>query len=287
MIELCAFSDEAASSIEGQIEALKRNGINYAEIRGIDGKNIKDITLEQAAGYAKQLQGSGIKVWAIGSPLGKEEITVDFNQYKETVKHICRLANIFNAKNIRIFSFFNAYGQESAVFDYLNQMTEIADSYNVSLCHENEKDIFGDTVERVLRLKDNVKGLKFIFDPANYIQCGEDVSAALKALYGMTEYFHIKDIIASTSELVPAGLGDGGIDKIIGMIQGSKVLTLEPHLAVFDGYSQIDRESMKNKYHFKDNAHAFDAAVNALKGLLKEAGYREQNGGYIKNAGRS
>ena len=47
------------------------------ELRNIDGKNIKDITLKEAENYAAQLKENGIEVWAIGSPLGKIEIEDD------------------------------------------------------------------------------------------------------------------------------------------------------------------------------------------------------------------
>ena len=39
---------------------------------------------------------------------------------------------------------------------------------------------------------------------------------------------------------------------------------------------------MKNKFRFKSNEEAFDAAVSALKKLLLKAGYREEDGGYKK-----
>ena len=39
---------------------------------------------------------------------------------------------------------------------------------------------------------------------------------------------------------------------------------------------------MKNKFHFASNSEAFDAAVNAIKEVLKRTGYIEQNGGYVK-----
>ena len=38
MIKLCAFADEAESSLDGQIAALKRNDISYLELRSIAGK---------------------------------------------------------------------------------------------------------------------------------------------------------------------------------------------------------------------------------------------------------
>ena len=39
-VKLCAFSDEADPSLEGQIAALKRNNVPYMEMRGVNGKNV-------------------------------------------------------------------------------------------------------------------------------------------------------------------------------------------------------------------------------------------------------
>ena len=39
-IKLCAFSDEANNSLDGQIAALKRNNIPYMEMRNVNGKNV-------------------------------------------------------------------------------------------------------------------------------------------------------------------------------------------------------------------------------------------------------
>lgn len=75
-------------------------------------------------------------------------------------------------------------------------------------------------------------------------------------------------------ELVPAGDGDGDISRILDGIDADITLTVEPHLAVFSGYSDIDRHEMKNKYMFKSQDEAFDTAVGALKRLLYKCGFR-------------
>ena len=54
MIRLCAFSDEANPSLEGQIAAMKRNGIALTELRSVGGKNVKDLTVDEAAQIKKQ-----------------------------------------------------------------------------------------------------------------------------------------------------------------------------------------------------------------------------------------
>ncbi len=284
MIRLCAFSDEASPSLRGQIEAMIRNGIYLTELRSVDGKNVKDLSIEEAERIKAELDAAGIAVWAIGSPLGKVDISTDINEYLETVSHVCALARVFDCKNIRMFSFFGAYDQPEKVYEYLHRMVEVAQRYGVTLCHENEKDIYGDTLERVMLIKQNVQGLAHVYDPANYLQCGQSAEQTLSALHADTAYFHVKDVIAATGEIVPAGHGDGLIGKLIGMIDPARdvVMTLEPHLRVFAGYAQIDSQEMKNKYVFENNDQSFDAAVDALKVLLAQNGYVQAEGGFVK-----
>ena len=279
MIVLSGFSDEASSDLKGQIEALRRNHIGYTELRSVDGKNVSEFSESECKSYAKELSDGGIKVWAIGSPLGKTEISVNFVGYLETVKRVCGMANILGTDKVRVFSFFNAYEEKERVFGYLNEMAETAERFGVTLYHENEKEIYGDRSERVLEIMKNVQKLKYVYDPAHYLQVGEEADKTLLLLHKKTDYFHIKDLSA-TGELVPAGCGEGKIDKLVEMLTGDKVLTLEPHLRVFEGYAGIDGTRMRHRYVYKSGDAAFDAAAEALKGLLVKAGYREKNGGF-------
>ena len=282
MIKLCAFSDEAGSSISEQIQALKRNGISYTELRSIDGKNVLDFSIEEAIAYQDEFQNNGISVWSIGSPLGKVDIEVDFDNYCKKVEHACKLAKIFKTDKIRIFSFFNAYDKEEKVYRYLTKMVEIGKKHGVLMCHENEKDVFGDTLERVLKIIKNVDGLKFVYDPANYLQCKQLAEETLDKLHETTYYFHIKDVISQTGALVPAGFGDGKIFDLVDKITDDKVLTLEPHLAIFKGYSNLDKTQMKHKFVYASANDAFDASVSALKTILLDAGYVEQDNCFVK-----
>ena len=282
MIKLCAFADEAAVSLDGQIEALKKNNIDLIELRGIDGVNVSKISLEDAEGYAKRLSEAGIRVWSIGSPIGKIKLSDDVEAHMELLTHVCRLAKVFGTDKIRMFSFYEAYEDEERVFSLLRSMVEIADRDGVKLYHENEKKIYGDTAERVLKIMENVKGLYYVYDPANFIEVNEDSSHTLDALHSRTDYFHIKDVIAETHQLVPAGYGDGKIGELIERITDDKVLTIEPHLKIFKGFSEIDNSEMKNRFVFNTNAEAFDAAVAAIKQQLTDKGYRETEGGFVR-----
>ena len=282
MIELCAFADEAASDLYGQIKALKRNNIHYLELRSINNKNVKDFSFDEAEEYANILKENGIRVWSIGSPIGKVDISIDIDKYIEELKHVCKLANIFETKKIRMFSFFHANEKKDLVISYLQKMVDVAKTYSVELYHENEKDIFGDIKERVQYIMDNVNGLKYIYDPANYLQCNQFADETLKLFMDKTDYFHIKDVISATGELVPAGYGDGKIEDLVSRISDDKTLTLEPHLAIFDAYASIDNTEMKHKFHFTNNNEAFDFAVTSLKDILISQGYKELGGVFIK-----
>lgn len=282
MIKLCAFADEANSSLDGQIQALKENNIPYLEVRGINGKSVAGFTANEAKDYQKQLSDNGIAVWSVGSALGKVDIDCDFEDYKNTVRHVCEMANIFKTDKIRMFSFYKAYEERNKVIDYLSQMVEIGKEYGVLMCHENEKGIYGDVADRCVDVLDNVKDLKCVYDPANFIQCDEKADKTLALLHHRAIYFHIKDVIEATQQIVPAGYGDGKIDKLIADISDDKVLTLEPHLSAFVGYKNIDDTEMKHKFSFANAREAFDAAVKATKDILVKTGYKEINGEFIK-----
>lgn len=282
MIRLCAFSDEAGNSLKEQIEALKRNSISLMELRSIDKKNVADFTIEEAKEYQRIMEENGISIWSIGSPIGKVDIEVDFDEYLKKVEHVCKLANVFKVDKIRMFSFFKAYEKEEKVFEYLRKMIEVANKYNVYLYHENEKDIYGDTLVRVKRIMDNIDGLKYIYDPANYLQCNEKAKDTIEAFFNKTDYFHIKDVISETGQLVPAGYGDGMIEELLSKIKDDKTLTLEPHLTVFDSFKSIDNTEMKHKFTYNNANEAFDAAVKALKEILIKLGYKEENGVFVK-----
>ena len=149
----------------------------------------------------------------------------------------------------------------------------------MEIYHENEKEIFGDVADRVEYLLDNVKGLKSVFDPANYVQCGENVEKAFKTLAPRTDYYHIKDVVADTGEIVPAGFGDGYIDGIIANAGDNKTFTVEPHLKVFDGFGKLESGKLKGRFEFANCTESFDCAVGSLKKRLVAAGYAEHSDG--------
>ncbi|MDY3031420.1 MAG: TIM barrel protein [Clostridia bacterium] len=276
MVKTYAFADEASAVIDRQIEAMKRNNLSGLEIRNVDGTNVSDITFEKAAEVRKKLEANGLSVWSVGSPVGKTDINGDFEADIESFKHTLEVAHILNAENIRIFSFYIPQDKAASEFkneviDRLGRFSEIAAGSGVTLCHENEKGIYGDTAERCLDILKAVPQIKGIFDPANFVQCGVDTLKAWDMLGEYIKYMHIKDAMPDGS-VVPAGCGAGNVKEIVHMYMknGGTAFTIEPHLAVFDGLAGLEREGEKsnvNKFVYKSNDEAFDAACTAFKNI--------------------
>lgn len=283
-LRLSAFADEATADFKAQIGVLQEERIPWIELRGLDGKNVSVLGETQAKEYASMLRDGGISVWAIGSPLGKIGVGDDFAAHMRTAEHVFSLARIFGCDKVRIFSFYTDAPErdEEEVFERLRRMQAAAKSYGVTLYHENEKEIYGDTAPRCAKLLAKVPDLRCVFDPANYVQCGQDAGEALIALRKKIGYYHIKDALAATGEIVSAGQGDGRINELVAQIDGDTVLTLEPHLAVFDGYANIDRTQLKHKFSFASPRQAFGTAAEALRVILRNNGYHEEKEKWIK-----
>ena len=282
MLKLCAFADEASTVFSEQLAALKKHSIPYIELRGLDGKNVSSLTPDEAREYKKQLDEAGIRVWSIGSPIGKMKLSDDFDAHLEKLRATLEIAKIFDTHRIRMFSFYETEGSRDEVFANLRRMVKLADDYGVVLYHENEKDIYGDIADRVLDIRANVAGLRYIFDPANFLEVGQDIPDAQKKLINVTDYFHIKDVIKETRQLVPAGQGNGEIVKMLESIKIDTTLTIEPHLKVFKGYSETSDVTLNSAHVYETNSEAFDAAVAGIKDCLKKAGYVERDGGFVK-----
>lgn len=282
---LSAFADEINSNLQVQMEVLKTHHIDFLEIRGVSGRNIVEFSLQEAAEIKKQLDAHGIKVSAIGSPIGKIMITDDFEPTMHLFRYAAEVARILDTNYIRIFSFFmpeleNPSKYRSEVISRLKEIVKIAEEKNIILLHENEKNIYGDTAARCLDILKtiNSKCLRATFDPANFIQCNEiPFPDSFKLLEEYIEYIHIKDVVSASKTIVPAGQGDGRIQEMIEYLHQkgfNGFLSLEPHLQPFAGLQSLEPHSKISEKIPEDGRENFAAAVAALKNLLTKLNRR-------------
>ena len=277
---LSAFADEAADSLAEQIEALRAEEIGLIELRGVDGKSCAELTLDEARRVREALASAGMGFSALGSPFGKYPIDQPFAPHMDAFRHGLDICRELGCERVRMFSFFIPKGDDPArwrgeVLDRLCAMLEAAEDAGVMLVHENEKDIYGDTDARCRDLLEHFGGrLGFAFDPANFIQCGVAPLRAFERLRGYITYMHIKDALMESGAVVRAGRGDGSVREILSRLDGERegelILTVEPHLALFGGLVDLQRDALKREETFADRRTAFSAACAALKGILEE-----------------
>ena len=274
-----AFCDESGeSTISGQMSACKRSSITHMELRGFGKElNINNLSVEKAREMKEEIDREGMKVASIGSGYGKINIKEDFEPHFEAFKNTVEVAKILEAKYIRMFSFYFSEGDShekyrDEVIRRVKAMTDYAVAEGLICCHENEKGIYGDNAERCLDILEACEGkLKAVFDPANFVQCGVDTLKAYELLEDYIEYFHIKDALYENSEVVPAGCGDGNVEEILRRFDKHKktvVLSLEPHLKVFDGLSNLEAKGESSREMkvntFATHGESFKAAADAM-----------------------
>lgn len=277
---LSAFADEAADRLEDQIQALREEGISLIELRGVNGKNCADLTPKETREIRSLLEDNGIGFSALGSPYGKYPIEKPFGPHMDAFRRGLEICRELGCSRMRMFSFFMPAGSDPAnwreeVLLRLSKMLDAARESGVQLMHENEKEIYGDTDLRCQDLLDHFGDqLGFVFDPANFIQCGVDPLSAFERLHGRIGYMHIKDALKANGVVVRPGRGDGSLREILHRLDrerdGAFMLTVEPHLALFGGLKGLQQDVLKRDETFPDQRTAFHAACAALKEILAE-----------------
>lgn len=275
---LSAFADEVSPVFDKQLDYLKSKDISYIEPRNIDGTNVSSLTIAEASAAKKKLDACGIGVSSIGSPIGKISVEDDFAEHLRLFERTLDIAETFETKNIRMFSFFYPQGtaardHRAAVMARLEILLELAEKRGLTLCHENEKSIYGEDPEDCLDIMKQFDGrMKSVLDMGNFAFCRKDAYKGYELLAPYIEYIHIKDAFTDT-RIVPAGAGEGKIPEILTAYNKATdrnvFLTLEPHLTVFSGLDKLSNlNDIKVQNAYETPEAAFDAAVDALRGIL-------------------
>ena len=273
------FTDEFSNIFDRQIQAAKDFGMDMIELRGADGINVGNMTQDQVKAYGEKLRAANIGVSAVGSPLGKVKLDSDLDAHMEQAKKMCEFAGILGTENVRMFSFYSPENRsiwdcKNEVIDALGRMLDIADSFGVTLCHENEGRIYGELPHQCMELLQAFGGrLKCVFDMGNYALKQVDTWQAYLLQKPYIQYFHIKDALFNGA-IVPPGKGDGQIRRILtdfAQDHGQVIFSLEPHLQTFKGLNALVAEkTFTNPYCYPDCETAFAEAVKCMKELIPQ-----------------
>jgi sugar phosphate isomerase/epimerase len=267
---LSGFADEISPDPQAQLATLAAESISHLELRSAWSVNVADFTDEQLAAFRAATDDAGVRVSAIGSPVGKIPIQAPLGPELDRMRRVADVASGLGTTLVRVFSFFMPAGEpperyRGQVIDRMGALAGIAEEHGLILAHENEKEIYGDVPGRCADLIAEVgsPALRATFDPANFVQCGVRPFAEAYALIRpYLVYLQVKDALAATGEVVPAGQGDGELRQTLAALRDSGFagfVSLEPHLAQagrFGGFS---------------GPEGFVRAASALKLLLNEA----------------
>ncbi|MBW7988463.1 MAG: sugar phosphate isomerase/epimerase [Planctomycetes bacterium] len=244
MAKLSAFADEVTDSFLEQVKYLAGEKVGYIEPRFVDKKNLMDLTKNELNEVKNMIQDHGLKVSAIGSPIGKVKLDEPFEPHLDKFKHAVELAMFLETPFIRMFSYYAPEGKN--IDDYREQVmermaakVEVLSDVNVTMVHENEAHIYGHTAENCVDIVKTINSpkLRLVYDPANFVW-GEkkldNVESCWPLMKDYVVHIHIKDWKLGAKDVgsIP-GEGDGQIKELLAELAAMNYddcLTMEPHL---------------------------------------------------------
>ncbi|MHC4557303.1 MAG: sugar phosphate isomerase/epimerase family protein [Planctomycetota bacterium] len=244
MAKLSAFADEVTDDFLEQVKYLAGEGVGHIEPRFVNKKNIMDLTKSELDEAKKMIQDHGLKVSAIGSPIGKVKLDEPFEPHLDKFKHAVDLAVFFETLYIRMFSYYAPEGKN--IDDYREQVMErmaakvdVLTDVDVTMVHENEAKIYGHNAEQcvdIVKTIDSPK-LRLVYDPANFVW-GEKITDNVESCWPVMKpyvvHIHIKDWKLGAQDVgsIP-GEGDGQIKELLAELAALNYdgcMTMEPHL---------------------------------------------------------
>ena len=238
---LSGFGDEIDPDPRVQVAVLQALGARHLEVRSAWGTNVADFSPGQAKGLRSILDAADH---------GRQRRRLSPGQGRHLRRRPARSTACAARPRPRTRSAPATCGSSRStapqgvpaeairddVLSALAALADVARSEDLVLLHENEKEIYGDTPERVLDLARNVASpaLRLAWDAANFVQVGvRPHTAAWADLAPYVEYLQVKDAVLATGQTCPAGDGDGEIEATVTALAAAGYrgfASLEPHL---------------------------------------------------------
>ncbi len=278
MAKLSAFADEVTDDFLGQVRYLASESVPYIEPRFINAKNIMDLSGDELNEAKKMITDFGLKVSAIGSPIGKVRLDEPFGKHLDKFKHAVDLALFFETFFIRMFSYYAPEGENidnfcDQVMERLAKQVDVIKDVDLVMVHENEADIYGHSAQNCVDLAKSLDTAKFrlAYDPANFV-AAEKITDNVKSCWPLMQpyvvHIHIKDWkLGADTGSIP-GQGDGQIKELLSELAQMNYkgcLTLEPHLQA------------GGQFGGKTGPVLFSKAIAAVRKLADEVDLRLEN----------
>ena len=274
MAKLSAFADEVTDGFLEQVEFLAKERVGYIEPRFVDGKNLMDLSKGELDEVKKMIQDHGLKVSAIGSPIGKVRLDEPFEPHLDKFKHAIDLALLLETPFIRMFSYYAPEGENiddcrDQVMERMAAKAELLANVDVTMVHENEAHIYGHSAENCVEMVETVNSpkLRLAYDPANFVW-GEKITNNVEVCFPLMKpyivHIHIKDWKLGAADVgsIP-GEGDGQIKELLAELAAMNYdgcMTMEPHL------------QQGGQFGGSTGSELFSKAIAAVRELAAEVG---------------
>ena len=293
---LTGVGDEAANTIDGQIEATKQLGWTHLEMRGVEVSgfpkaNFHEIPDKAFDICAGKLESAGIGVYCFGSTIMNWAKTVEtpwdvtLAEIKRAIPRMQRLGTKF----VRIMSLKpddDEYRIPTKVFERVRETTQMFLGVGIQPVHENCMNYGGMSWKHALELLDKVPGLKWVFDTANPIfnpdrskpkpWPKQDPWEFWEQLRDHSMHIHIKDATwnptKNDADYNWPGEGHGRVRDILkdAFARGyDGGISIEPHMVVVfhDATSKSNNEAMRANY--VEYGQRLEKMIGEIKSELK------------------
>lgn len=217
-MQLAAITDEISQDFEHALDVLLEYGATGAELRGLWGTNIADLSDEQALRARNALKDRGLKAACLSTPFYKCDLIVDapdasdverklhlatprgLDQQIELLRRCIRLAHSFDTRLIRVFTFWRKEALtpaiEAQIVGAYQEPLRLAEQEGVTLVLENEHACYIGTGEEAARIAASVNSpfLKICWDPGNAF-CADEIPYpdGYEAVIPWLAHVHVKD----------------------------------------------------------------------------------------------
>jgi sugar phosphate isomerase/epimerase len=256
-------ADEAATSIDKQIEAHQELGWKHIELRNVDGVNVTDLCEETFQEVAEKVTEAGLGVSDFGSQLcnwSRPIINHPDIDRQELLRAIPRMQEL-GCRFIRTMSYPNAGWAEQdwrdEAISRLQELAQIAEGADVILVHENCDGWGGLGPDQTLEMLDKVgsENLRLVWDTGNPVAHGQDPWEYYEAVRDYIVYIHIKDGVMEEDSMryTFPGEGDGCVREVLEDILARGYdggISIEPHLkaVVHEGKAASEEEAAYETY---------------------------------------
>ncbi len=289
---ITGFTDEAAPSIEKQIEMCRKLGWNKIDLRAVDDVNITNISDYDFEVVSEKLQAANIIPVCFGSEIanwGRKidgPFEIDIEEIERAIPRMQRLG----VKMIRIMSYRAPNGPvgtapeiEAEIVRRLTEIVKRAEDGGITCVHENCETWGGQGPEHTLFLLEHIDSPAFrlVFDTGNPFATpdyrgrppykNQTTLEFYRQVKEWVRYVHIKDgrLEGGKVRYCFPGEGAGEVKEFLAELYKdgyTNGISIEPHIAVVYHDPSISADT-----DYRWNAF-YEYGTHTHK-LLREAGY--------------